>query len=153
MLVTSTEFLHCDCLIMKAMCFVLCVYYATYVHSALYILNWFAHCEPAVHQFECATVLWICYCFASLVCVLPIACTQNISYQTMPELSRAVRSFITHIEVLHKTIEIPAICNKIRYVNKNRKAFQICGMINIDKVCFLFVVLSSILSIDFCLHF
>lgn len=189
MLVTSTEFLHCDCLIMKAMCtravfvcvcerecfavvclpFFVCFVYIRFLCECFFFHFVCCDCEPAVHQFECATghcasmnsfffiLLLLSLVYASKAfSVRQIACLhKNIQHTAWTSLWVRMLQWARENKreswrEIEETENRKVVCNqrfsqsywiplrmKDRYVNKNRKAFQIRGMINIVNAPFL----------------
>lgn len=142
MVATSTEFLQCDCLIMKAMCsccvFVLLLLLWLNVDAAALARRFDSmHCKLAVHQFECG--YWtLCvhkqFLFKSFSCrsanCVHTPFNHSNAKPNLPELvsARAERSCLTTIFTSQLLNSYDA--QRDRYVNKIRKAFQIRGMIN-----------------------
>lgn len=144
MVVTSTEFLQCDCLIMNAMCsccvcLFLLLLLARSVLLLLLLLRLHVnsmHCELAVHQFECG--YWtLCvhkqfsyksFSCRSANCVHIHLTIERKTKSTWTSLCEAERSCLSTIFTSELLNSYDA--QRDRYVNKIRKAFQIRGMIN-----------------------
>lgn len=131
--VTSTEFLHCDYLIMKAS------------NGLLFILKlrrfWICHCLC-----EMRLSIWMCYwTYNGIVVVfqkLSMRSVDCVACKHTKHTHSTKRKYWTSLKAersscnwrFHKLLNSRCTNPNDRYVNKNRKAFQICGMINIVNV-------------------